>query len=160
MTTVHDYKVKDARGNSLPLSRYKGKVLLIVNVASHCGYTPQYAGLQRLREDFKDLGFEVLAFPCNQFGAQEPGTLPEILKFCRTLYQVDFPIFSKVEVNGPGAEPLFGYLKQACPGWLGLRKIRWNFTKFLVDREGRPIRRYGTRVRPDRIQRDLRNLLK
>jgi glutathione peroxidase len=159
MTTVHDFSVLDSRGASLPLSAYRGKVLLIVNVASQCGYTPQYAGLQALHTKYGARGFEVLGFPCNQFGAQEPGSMQEVLDFCRSRYAVTFPLFSKLEVNGPGADPLFTYLKHSARGWLGLSRIRWNFTKFLVDRQGIPVRRYGSGVKPESLESDLARLL-
>lgn len=157
--TVYDFEAVDSKGTSLPLSAYRGKVLLIVNVASFCGYTYQYEGLQALYARHRDQGLELLAFPCNQFGAQEPGTMEEIGEFCRSRFQVTFPLFSKVEVNGPGTHPLFDFLKRAAPGWLGFRRIRWNFTKFLVDRQGRPVKRYGAGTKPEQIEKDLVRLI-
>ena len=136
----------------MPLARFAGQVLLIVNVASRCGFTPQYRALEALYRSHRDQGFVVLGFPCNQFGGQEPGADAEILAFCSERYDVTFPLFSKVEVNGPGAHPLFACLTSRQPGWLGLRAIKWNFTKFLVNRRGKPIRRFGPRARPESLE--------
>src|SRR5512134_3974509 len=136
MTSIYDVTVDDIRGKPVPLKRYKGKVLLIVNVASRCGYTPQYKSLEALYRSYKDKGLEVLGFPCNQFGEQEPGTESEIASFCETNYGVTFPMFAKVDVNGDGTAPLYKLLKSAKPGLLGTEAIKWNFTKFLVDRGG------------------------
>jgi glutathione peroxidase len=134
---------------------YRGRTLLIVNVASACGYTPQYAGLERLYRQYKDRGFVVLGFPCDQFGHQEPGGDADIWDFCSRAYHVTFPLFSKIKVNGPDAHPLFAFLKAQKKGLFGLEGIRWNFTKFLVGPDGAVLRRYGSRQTPDRIDRDL-----
>ncbi len=142
-----------------PLSDFAGKVLLIVNVASRCGFTPQYKGLEALHRRFAARGFAVLGFPCNQFGAQEPGTEAEIGAFCSTTYDVTFPMFAKIEVNGPGTHPLYAHLKAAAPGLLGTQRIKWNFTKFLVDAQGRVVRRYGPSTSPDAIAKDVEALL-
>src|SRR5450759_1920203 len=141
--SVYQYQVTSIDGKEVPLSDYKGKVLLVVNVASQCGFTPQYAGLEKLYEKYQDRGLVVLGFPCNQFGSQEPGTEAEIKTFCKTSFGVKFPLFRKIEVNGPGAHPLYQYLKQAKPGIFGTEKIKWNFTKFLIDREGNPVKRFA-----------------
>lgn len=146
-------------GQPLPLSYFKGRVLLIVNTASHCGFTPQYAGLEELYEAYNRDGFEVLGFPCNQFGKQEPGTAGEIGEFCARNYKVNFPLFAKVEVNGPGAHPLYRILKSACPGWFGMERIKWNFTKFLVDREGRVVSRHAPSARPEKLRPAIEGLL-
>jgi glutathione peroxidase len=159
MAGVLDYEVKTADGGTEALAAHKGKVLLIVNVASKCGFTPQYAGLEALHRKYKDQGFEVLGFPCNQFGNQEPGNAEEIASFCSLTYDVTFPVFAKVEVNGPRADPLYEYLKKAAPGLMGLTSIKWNFTKFLVDREGNVVRRYAPTTKPEDIESDIRSLL-
>lgn len=159
MTTVHDFTVRTITGEDQPLSAFGGKVLLIVNTASQCGFTPQYAGLEELYREYRDRGLVILGFPCNQFGGQEPGDGAEIATFCRTTYAVDFPLFAKVEVNGPDAAPLFAWLKGEAPGLLGSRGIKWNFTKFLIDRAGRPVRRYAPRTKPEAIRRDIEKAL-
>ncbi|MDP1026220.1 glutathione peroxidase [Sphingomonas sp. KR1UV-12] len=141
------------------LGGHAGKVLLIVNTASQCGFTPQYAGLEALHRRYAARGFSVLAFPCNQFGAQEPGDAAEIASFCRTHYDVTFPVYAKIDVNGPGADPLFVALKEQAPGLLGSKGIKWNFTKFLVDRTGAPVRRYAPTTRPEAIAADIEALL-
>jgi glutathione peroxidase len=146
-------------GGESDLSPYKGKVMLIVNTASQCGFTPQYAGLEELWRKYRDRGFAVLAFPCNQFGGQEPGTAEEILDFCTRTYQVSFPIFGKTEVNGPNASPLFQHLKTEAPGLLGSEAIKWNFTKFLIDRDGKVVRRYAPTTKPEDIAPDIEALL-
>ena len=146
-------------GEATTLARYAGKVLLIVNTASQCGFTPQYAGLEALYRRFKDLGLVVLGFPCDQFGHQEPGTGAEIASFCESQYGVTFPMHAKLEVNGDGAHPLFVRLKQAAPGLLGTKAIKWNFTKFLVDREGNVVERYAPNVAPEKIAPDIERLL-
>ncbi|MFC7737556.1 glutathione peroxidase [Roseomonas sp. GCM10028921] len=146
-------------GVAQPLSDYRGKVLLIVNTASRCGFTPQYEGLEALRRRFGPRGFEVLAFPCNQFGKQEPGDAAEIANFCTTKYDVTFPVFAKVEVNGAGAEPVFRLLKKAAPGALGTEAVKWNFTKFLVDREGRVVARYAPATAPEKLAGEIEHLL-
>jgi len=157
--TVYDFHSKTIDGANVALSDYQGKVLLIVNVASKCGFTPQYKGLETLYRQYKARGFEILAFPCNQFGGQEPATEPEIKQFCRSEYDVTFPIFSKIDVNGQGAHPLYKFLEDQRPGVLGTKRIKWNFTKFLVDRRGNPIRRYSPRNKPEDIALDIERLL-
>jgi len=142
-------------GNTENLQDYSGKVLLVVNVASKCGFTPQYTELQTLYEEVKGQGFEILAFPCNQFGAQEPGSTQEIESFCSTRYSVSFPIFQKTDVNGPNAHPLYQHLKAAAPGLLGTEAIKWNFTKFLIDRTGKVLDRYA----PTQGAKDIRKIL-
>ena len=159
MASVHDFTVDDINGKPVPLDRYKGEVLLIVNVASQCGFTPQYKGLEALQKRFHDRGFDVLGFPCNQFGGQEPGSEAEIATFCETSFGVTFPMFSKVEVNGDAAAPLYRHLKSARPGLLGTEAIKWNFTKFLVDRAGRPVKRYAPTDTPEKIDQDVAALL-
>ncbi|MCD9030148.1 glutathione peroxidase [Luteimonas sp. Y-2-2-4F] len=151
MPTLHDFDAVDLEGREAPLSRYRGQVALVVNVASACGFTPQYAGLQALWARYRAQGLVVLGFPCNQFGAQEPGDAQAIHAFCDLRYRVDFPMFAKVEVNGPGADPLWRWLQDARRGVLGTRAIKWNFTKFLVGRDGRPLRRFGPARRPERL---------
>ena len=157
--SVYDFEATRLSGEPEPLSAFRGKTLLIVNTASRCGFTPQYAGLQALQDVYAGRGFEVLGFPCNQFGGQEPGGAEEIGAFCQTHHGVSFPMFDKVEVNGAGAHPLYEYLKRARPGFLGLRRIQWNFTKFLTDREGRAHRRFGPTTPPDRIGPAIEELL-
>ncbi|HTP47302.1 MAG TPA: glutathione peroxidase [Casimicrobiaceae bacterium] len=159
MASVYDFSVKDIHGKEQKLDRYKDKVMLIVNVASKCGYTPQYKGLEQLYEKLHSRGLEVLGFPCNQFGAQEPGTENEIESFCELNYGVSFPLFAKIEVNGDGADPLYKYLKKAKPGLLGTEAIKWNFTKFLVDRKGNVVERYGSNVEPQAMADDIQKLL-
>ena len=141
------------------LEIYRGKVLLVVNVASKCGFTPQYKGLQKLYDEYKAQDFEVLGFPCNQFGNQEPGTASEISSFCELNFGVNFPLFSKIEVNGPNADPLFSWLQNEKKGFLGIAAIKWNFTKFLVDKNGAVIKRYGPNVAPKQIRLDIEKLL-
>ncbi len=155
MTTVHDFKASALDGTERSLADWHGKVLLIVNVASRCGLTPQYTGLEALQRKYTARGFEVLGFPCNQFGAQEPGSAEEIRDFCSTRYDVTFPMFAKVDVNGGDAHPLWRHLKEQKPGLLGIEAIKWNFTKFLVDREGRVIKRYAPTDEPSTIERDI-----
>jgi glutathione peroxidase len=156
--TVTDLTVRTAHGSDAPLADYAGKVLLIVNTASKCGFTPQYEGLERLHRDYADRGFEVLGFPCNQFGAQEPGDAAEIANFCSLTYDVTFPVFAKVDVNGVDADPLFKALKKEAPGLLGSQTIKWNFTKFLVDRAGR-VTRYSPQTKPGALKADIEALL-
>jgi len=156
--TVTDFTVRTAEGER-SLSDHAGQVLLIVNVASKCGFTPQYAGLEALYRQYGPRGFTVLGFPCNQFGAQEPGDAAEIANFCTTSYDVTFPIFAKVEVNGADADPLYDYLKTGAPGVLGSKAIKWNFTKFLVDRTGRPVRRYAPTTKPEELAAEIEALL-
>lgn len=157
--TVYEFSARNLMGLEQSLADYQGKVLLIVNTASKCGFTPQYAGLQELYERYKDKGFVVLGFPCNQFMNQEPGDAEEIRQFCSVNYGVTFPMFDKIEVNGPGTHPLYRYLKSSVPGFLGTQAIKWNFTKFLVDREGNVVERYGSKVEPASIAPDIEALL-
>ena len=155
MASVYDFEATSIDGSRVPLDSYRGRTLLIVNVASQCGYTPQYAGLERLYRAHKDEGFVVLGFPCDQFGHQEPGTDEEIQQFCAREYGVTFPLFSKIKVNGPDAHPLFAYLKHQKKGLLGSEAIKWNFTKFLVGADGAVLKRYGSSDTPERIAEDL-----
>lgn len=148
MTTIHDFTVRAADGSPHPLAQYQGRTLLIVNTASRCGFTPQYAGLEDLWRERRDAGLTILGFPCNQFGKQEPGDAGEIAKFCSLTYDVTFPVLGKVEVNGPGADPLFTYLTRARKGLFGTAAIKWNFTKFLVGRDGVPIARFAPKDKP------------
>ena len=153
--TVHDFHAKSIDGADVQLSDYRGKVLLIVNVASQCGFTPQYAGLEKLHEKYRDRGFAVLGFPCNQFGKQEPGSESAIKSFCETRFGVTFPLFSKIDVNGANAHPLYKVLVDSKPGFLGTRRIKWNFTKFLIDRSGKPLKRYSPQDKPESIEADI-----
>jgi glutathione peroxidase len=146
-------------GTPLDLAEKKGKVLLVVNVASKCGFTPQYEGLEELQRKFADRGFEVLGFPCNQFMGQEPGNAEEIASFCKLTYDVTFPVLKKVEVNGEGASPLYDWMKGEAPGLMGSKSIKWNFTKFLIDRDGRVVRRYAPNDTPASIEKDIEKLL-
>ena len=155
MSTLYDFDAVDILGQNRSLSEFKGQTVLVVNVASACGYTPQYTGLEALYRKHKDAGFVVLGFPCNQFGAQEQGTDAEISAFCETTYDVTFPMFSKVEVNGDGAHPLFRWLKSEKKGIFGTESIKWNFTKFLVGPDGHVIKRYGSGDTPEQIEQDL-----
>jgi len=159
MTAITDFTVTGADGAAASLDRWVGQVLLIVNTASKCGFTPQYEGLEALHRRFAERGFEVLGFPCNQFGAQEPGDAAEIASFCSLTYDVTFPVFAKVDVNGAGADPLFVRLKAEAPGLLGSKAIKWNFTKFLVNREGKVVRRYAPTTKPEEIAADIEALL-
>ena len=159
MTTIADFTVATNRGDQLDLAEKLGKVLLVVNTASKCGFTPQYEGLEKLYEQYRDRGFEVLGFPCNQFGAQEPGSADEIAEFCKVNFGVTFPLMAKIEVNGDGASPLFDWMKRQAPGLMGSKAIKWNFTKFLIDREGQVVRRYAPTDRPERIAKDIEALL-
>ncbi|WP_291840837.1 glutathione peroxidase [Brevundimonas sp.] len=159
MTSVYDFTATGIDGTEVPLSRFEGKALLIVNVASRCGFTPQYEGLETLHRELADQPFEVLGFPCNQFGAQEPGKADEIASFCSTTYGVDFPMFDKIEVNGPKRHPLYDWLTSQKKGFLGSRDVKWNFTKFLTDREGRVIARYAPQVEPRAIKADIEKLI-
>ena len=153
--TLYDIDVKTIDGRTESLSSYTGKTLLIVNVASECGFTPQYAGLEQLYREFKDRGLVVLGFPCNQFGHQEPGTESDIAAFCSTKYDVTFPLFAKIDVNGPHAHPLYQWLKSEKKGVLGTGAVKWNFTKFLVDRHGAVLRRYAPNDTPQSIRADI-----
>jgi glutathione peroxidase len=155
MSSVHDFEATSIDGQPVPLDRYRGQVLLIVNTASACGFTPQFAGLQQLHERYGGRGLQVLGFPCNQFGAQDPGSHEEIAQFCQRNYGVSFPMMAKVEVNGPGAHPLYRWLTAEAPGLLGTKAIKWNFTKFLVGKDGRVIRRYAPQDAPDSLATDI-----
>jgi glutathione peroxidase len=159
MTTVYDFSARDIDGKEQPLSRYKGKALLIVNVASKCGFTPQYTGLEALHRKLAAKGFAVLGFPCDQFGHQEPGDEQEIKNFCSLTYDVSFPMFAKVAVNGDGAHPLYQFLKKEAKGLLGSEAIKWNFTKFLVDKDGKVVGRYAPTDKPESIEKDVAALL-
>jgi len=157
--SVFEFSAPLLDGRPESLADFKGKALLIVNTASQCGFTPQYKGLEELHSAFKDRGFEVLGFPCNQFGAQEPGSAEEIGAFCERNYGVTFPIFAKIDVNGPAAHPLYQFLKSQKSGIFGTEAVKWNFTKFLVDREGRVVERYGPSTEPKAIAADIEALL-
>lgn len=159
MTAITDFDVKRADGTRISLAEWRGKVLLIVNTASRCGFTPQYEGLEALHRRYADRGFEVLGFPCNQFAGQEPGSAEEIANFCSLTYDVTFPVFAKIDVNGADADPLFERLKADAPGLMGSKAVKWNFTKFLVDREGRTVRRYAPTTKPEDIADDIEALL-
>lgn len=155
---VFDFSVKDINGKDVPLSQYKGKAMLIVNVASKCGFTPQYKGLEEIHREMGDK-LEVLGFPCNQFGAQEPGDENEIKNFCSLTYDVTFPMFAKIDVNGKDAHPLYNYLKESKPGLLGTEMIKWNFTKFLVDKNGQVVKRFAPNDAPEKIKQELAKLI-
>jgi glutathione peroxidase len=157
--TAFDFTATRLDGSTQSLANYRGQVLLIVNTASACGFTPQYAGLQALQEKLHGQGLTILGFPCNQFGAQEPGDEAAIGAFCEKNYGVTFPMFAKVDVNGPDAHPLFQYLKKQKPGLLGSEKIKWNFTKFLVDRDGVPVARYAPQTKPEDLEAPIQKLL-
>ena len=157
--SVHDFEARAIDGKDQSFDAYRGKTLLIVNVASKCGFTPQYKGLEALHRKLRDRGLVVLGFPCDQFGHQEPGDENEIQSFCSTTYDVTFPMFAKIEVNGPNAHPLYQHLKSESPGVLGTEGIKWNFTKFLVDGEGRVVKRYGSVDTPEKIEKDVLELL-
>jgi len=159
MTTAYDFTAKTIDGVDQPLASYRGKPLLVVNVASKCGFTPQYAGLEALYRKFHERGLEVLAFPCDQFGHQEPGDESEIKSFCSTNYDVTFPLHAKIEVNGANAHPLYKWLKSEKAGVLGTEAIKWNFTKFLVDRAGKVVKRYAPSDTPEKIEKDLAAVL-
>ncbi len=154
----YKFKSKSIDGKEISMKAYEGKVVLIVNTASKCGFTPQYEGLEKLYKQYKDKGLVILGFPCNQFGGQEPGSAEEISKFCSLKYGVTFPMFQKIEVNGDNADPLYKYLKTALPGTLG-NEIKWNFTKFLLDKKGNPVSRYGSSTKPEDITADIEKLL-
>jgi glutathione peroxidase len=159
MTTVFDFSADSLSGAHVDLQQYKGKVLLIVNTASKCGFTPQYQGLEQLHKEFAGQGFEVLGFPCNQFGQQEPGNADEIGAFCEKNYGVSFPMFAKVDVNGDAAHPLYKHLKKNAPGILGTEGIKWNFTKFLIRKDGSIHDRYAPTTKPEDLADDIRKLL-
>ena len=157
--SIYDYKVKDIDGNEVVMSEFKDKVLIIVNVASKCGFTPQYEGLQKLYDAYKDQGLVVLGFPCNQFGAQEQGGEAEIKDFCKTNFSISFPMFAKIEVNGDNADPLFLFLQNAKKGFMDTGPIKWNFSKFVVDKEGNVVGRYGSLDDPAALEDDIKKLL-
>ena len=159
MTTIADFAVTPNKGDELALSEKLGKVLLVVNTASKCGFTPQYDELEELYQDYRDRGFEVLAFPCNQFGGQEPGDAGEIAEFCKVNFGLTFPLMAKVDVNGDNASPLFDWMKREKPGVMGSKAIKWNFTKFLIDRSGQVAKRYGPTDAPKTIAKDIEKLL-
>ena len=157
--TLRDFKAVRIDGASISMEGYVGQVLLIVNTASRCGFTPQYHGLQQLYQDYRERGFQILGFPCNQFREQEPGSAGEISQFCEINYGVTFPMFAKIEVNGPGAHPMFRWLKAQAPGIFGTQRIKWNFTKFLIGRDGRVVQRFAPNVEPDEIRTSIEALL-
>lgn len=159
MNSMHDFTVKDARDMDYNLSQHKGKVVLVVNVASKCGFTPQYKGLEQIYREFKDQGLVILGFPSNQFGAQEPGTNDQIQEFCELNYGVTFPVLAKVDVNGSSASPFYGFLKEKAPGILGSEAIKWNFTKFLVGKNGEVLKRYAPNTEPKDIVADIKAAL-
>ncbi|MDZ4308022.1 glutathione peroxidase [Allopontixanthobacter sp.] len=159
MTTIADFTAEMPGGKEVDLSEKLGTVLLVVNTASKCGFTPQYDGLEKVYRKYADQGFEVLGFPCNQFGGQEPGSAEEIDQFCKVNFGVTFPLMQKVDVNGPGASPLFDWMKAEAPGLLGSKAIKWNFTKFLIDRQGNVVKRYAPADRPETIAKDIEKLL-
>ncbi|MDP3551506.1 MAG: glutathione peroxidase [Novosphingobium sp.] len=158
-TTIADFKAKKPNGEMIDLSEKVGKVLLVVNTASKCGFTPQYDGLEKLWKDYGDKGFEVLAFPCNQFGGQEPGSAEEIESFCKVNFGLSFPLMAKIDVNGDSADPLYDWLKKEAPGVLGTKAVKWNFTKFLIGRDGKVVRRYAPTDKPESIAKDIEKLL-
>ncbi|MGI4993037.1 glutathione peroxidase [Halobacteriovorax sp. GFR7] len=157
--SIYDYKAVDIRGNERSLSEFKGKSLLIVNTASKCGFTPQYEGLQKLYDKYQGK-LEILAFPCNQFGKQEPGSSEDIQSFCDLTFKTSFPLFEKIDVNGDTTHPLYQYLKDELPGLLGSKKIKWNFTKFLIDSEGKPVKRYAPIDKPESLEKDIEKSFK
>ncbi|MCJ8295062.1 MAG: glutathione peroxidase [Colwellia sp.] len=159
MSNIYQFSVENNKQESIELTQFTDKVLLIVNTASNCGFTPQYQGLQALHDSFQEKGFEVLAFPCNQFKQQESGSNEEIQQFCDLHFNIKFPLFNKIEVNGNNAHPLFNYLKQQAPGILGSKSIKWNFTKFLVNRQGEVVQRYAPTTKPEAITADIEKLL-
>ncbi|WP_066531005.1 glutathione peroxidase [Erythrobacter sp. CCH5-A1] len=159
MTTIADFTVTTNRGQELDLKDKLGTVLLVVNTASKCGFTPQYDGLEKLYQQYKDRGFEVLGFPCNQFLGQEPGNADEIAEFCKVNFGVTFPLMAKIDVNGANASPLYDWMKREAPGVMGLNAVKWNFTKFLIDREGKVVRRYAPNDTPASIAKDIEALL-
>ena len=156
---IYEFSCEDSSGQTIDLSDFKGKTLLIVNTASQCGFTPQYEGLEKLQNNYSSEVFSVLAFPCNQFGGQEPGTNEQITEFCSLNYGNTFPIFSKIDVNGENAHPLFNFLTSEKKGLLGTQKIKWNFTKFLINKDGEPVNRYGSSTTPEQIQLDIEKLI-
>lgn len=157
--SIYDYSAKSLEGQPVNLSNFKDKVLLIVNTASQCGFTPQYKGLQELYDKYSAQGLVILGFPCNQFGQQEPGSESEIQSFCETRFGVTFPLFEKIDVNGKNAHPVYQYLTKVAPGILGTEAIKWNFTKFLVDRNGKIVKRYAPLTKPEDLEKDIESLL-
>jgi len=160
VSNIYEFDCKNAQGNTVSLSEYRNKVLLIVNTASKCGFTPQYEGLNNLHLKYSDEDFSVLGFPCNQFGKQEPGTNQEIQEFCSINFQIKFPVFGKIDVKGPSADPLYQHLTEEKPGLLGSKNIKWNFTKFLVDQNGNVIARFAPKTKPEDIEKEINALLK
>ena len=158
MSDFYQFNAETLAGETRSLADYKGQVVLVVNTASKCGFTPQYKGLQELYETYKNRGFTVLGFPCNQFGAQEPGEADDISSFCEVNYGVEFPMFNKIDVNGDNAHPLFTYLKDELSGTLG-DKVKWNFTKFLIGKDGKPLKRYAPTTKPEKLTRDIEQAL-
>jgi glutathione peroxidase len=158
--SIYEYTFKNANNEDIEMSQYKGKVLLIVNTASKCGLTGQYEGLEELYKNYREQGLEVLGFPCNQFGGQEPDSDSEIQEFCKLKFGVNFPVFSKLDVNGDNTHPLYGYLKSRAPGLLGSKAIKWNFTKFLIASDGTVLKRYAPTDKPEKIQKEIERLLK
>ena len=159
MASVYDFEALQIGGKTVPLNKFKGKVLLIVNTASACGFTPQFAGLEELHEQYGKQGLVVLGFPSNQFGAQDPGSNDEIASFCQVNYGVTFPMMAKIDVNGPAAHPLYQWLTREAPGFLGSTGIKWNFTKFLIGKDGKVVKRYGSMDTPEKIDGDIAKLL-
>jgi len=159
MSDLYSFSAHTAKGDDVELKHYQGRVLLIVNTASKCGFTPQYDGLEQLQQTFHDRGFDVLAFPCNQFGKQEPGSEEQIIEFCSMNFNTTFPLFAKIDVNGGATHPLYAWLKQQAPGILGIGAIKWNFTKFLIDSDGNVVKRYGSNTTPAAISNDIEALL-
>ncbi|NNE39391.1 MAG: glutathione peroxidase [Marinicaulis sp.] len=159
MSEFYDFNIKTLTGKDADLSQYKGNVVLAVNVASKCGFTPQYEGLEKLYQEYKDDGFVILGFPCNQFGAQEPGEGDEIAEFCSVNYGVSFPIMEKIDVNGPDAHPLYDWMKKEKPGLAGTKNVKWNFTKFLIDGDGNVVSRFGPRDKPESIEKYVKKLV-
>jgi len=159
MTSIYDFKAKSLDGREVDLAQFKGQTLLIVNTASKCGFTPQYEGLEKLYEEYKDKGLTILGFPCNQFGKQEPGDASEIGAFCMKNYGVSFPMFEKIDVNGDDAHPLYNWLKDEVPGILGTKNIKWNFTKFLVNKDGQVVERFGSMTKPADIAEPIKKVL-
>jgi glutathione peroxidase len=159
MTTLYDFTAKDISAADVPLSQYRGQVVLVVNTASKCGFTPQYEGLEKLHDDLSGRGLAILGFPCNQFGKQEPGDAEEIKNFCKLTYDVKFPLFAKIDVNGPTAHPLYTWLKDQARGFLGTRAVKWNFTKFLIDKNGKVIARFAPSKTPAAIRAQIEALL-
>lgn len=157
--SIYDFKVKMPNGSEVSMDQYKGKTILVVNVASKCGYTKQYEGLEALHKKYKDKGLVIIGFPCNQFGGQEPGSDEEIQKFCKLTYGVDFPVMAKIEVNGEGAHPLYKYLKTKASGLLGTEAIKWNFTKFLIDKTGQKIQRFAPQTEPKELEKEIEKII-